>query len=674
MAIDPQRGQKEDVVNGHADDSKEVVENGADTNGVDSNDAVQLNGEAKTDANEPVKDEEKKDDSEKADKKPKAKAVVRYDEYWDMRSFSWKLKKSARPEKKKDKDSSVIVVRRRIDHKGRHFETAIDVYSPIVTDILRDINRNVERTRLMNTPPVADPHLLFHSLPQLEKRLADEESSEPSDAKVIEHLQEIIKFTREELAADISSLATLVPAGEITWNRLWALFKPNQLAYHFHQLTEQHLVVMTRWTDIVKECDGQYFRVGVDIINDDGVSFGLAKKIFEIKEFEGSSRILDLTVYPIEFSPKKDDILAHARARAKKFVSMVGHQYMDISGSAMREIRSATHKPRNVRFFSFGKMIVDPKSFRLFEPDAEYNLAVYQGLDRDKLDEDQLAICTPIILGYCFGVKQWGGFAIDRCQHVDWQNDAFSQLVLSQSRKTLVHSLVKQHKKRKEAFDDVVQGKGRGLIGLLSGKPGSGKTLTAESISQLTRQPLYTVSAGELGEKPQEVDERLTKILALAVTWDAVVLLDEADVFLQTRDDNNITRNALVSIFLRQLEYFEGILILTTNRIGNIDPAFESRIHFSFHYPDLDFEARKKIWTTFWKRACTDGINVVDLTEDELAALAKHALNGRQIKNTVASALSLALEEGTGLRKKHADTVLDVVGSWDQAVAAQSQG
>ena len=41
-------------------------------------------------------------------------------------------------------------------------------------------------------------------------------------------------------------------------------------------------------------------------------------------------------------------------------------------------------------------------------------------------------------------------------------------------------------------------------------------------------------------------------------------------------------------IFLRQLEYFEGILIVTTNRIGNVDPAFESRIHFSFHHSDLD--------------------------------------------------------------------------------------
>ncbi|KAJ9654257.1 hypothetical protein H2198_006657 [Neophaeococcomyces mojaviensis] len=671
MAIDPKKNVESALLNGDGETNKTeqktlegIQVNGCSksdqaTNGIDNN---AVNGD-----NEPEVEKKESD----AENKTKSKPVVRYDEYWDMRSFSWKLRKSAKPDKKRSKQNSIIVVRRRIDHKGRHFETAIDVHSPIVAQALEEINASVQRTKLKRTPPVADPQLLYHSLDELRKRLADEEAKTTPDAKVVEHLKVIVDFTEEEQAGDISSLKTLTAAGEMTWNLLWALFKPNTLAYHFHQLTEQHMVLLTRWTEIEKKCDGQYFRVACDVVNDDGVSFGLAKKIFEIKEFEGAARVQDLMAFPIEYHPDKENILKHAQTRAKRFVSMVGYQYKEISGSAMREIRSTRHEPREVRFWSFGKMIVDPKSFRLFEPDAEYNLSVYQSLDRDSITEEQLAICTPIVFGYCFGVKQWGGFALDRCSDVTWQNDAFQQLVLAQSRKSLVHSLVRQHKARKDTFDDVVQGKGKGLIGLLSGKPGSGKTLTAESISQLTRQPLYTVSAGELGEKPQEVDEKLTMILALAVTWDAVVLLDEADVFLQTRDDNNITRNALVSIFLRQLEYFEGILILTTNRIGNIDPAFESRIHFSFHYPDLDFNARKQIWMTFWKRAQGEGVQVSALSDENLSALAKHSLNGRQIKNTVASALSLALEEGSTLEKRHADTVLEVVESWDEAVAAQ---
>ena len=110
----------------------------------------------------------------------------------------------------------------------------------------------------------------------------------------------------------------------------------------------------------------------------------------------------------------------------------------------------------------------------------------------------------------------------------------------------------------------------------MSGNPGCGKTLTAEAVAEVTRRPLYPVSAGELGTEPEKVDKQLTAILDISHRWSAILLLDEADVFLQERDAKDVARNALVSIFLRQLEYYQGIMILTTNRIGDCDPAFES--------------------------------------------------------------------------------------------------
>lgn len=167
---------------------------------------------------------------------------------------------------------------------------------------------------------------------------------------------------------------------------------------------------------------------------------------------------------------------------------------------------------------------------------------------------------------------------MDYCRPVEWGNDAFNSLVLEPRKKNLVYSLVAQHTLGTKTFDDIVIGKGKGLIGLLSGRPGCGKTLTAEAISEETQRPLYMVSAGELGTQPKEVDERLTLVLELARKWNAILLLDEADVFLHKRNDIDVNRNALVSIFLRQLEYFKGILILTTNRIDIFDPAFESKL------------------------------------------------------------------------------------------------
>lgn len=102
---------------------------------------------------------------------------------------------------------------------------------------------------------------------------------------------------------------------------------------------------------------------------------------------------------------------------------------------------------------------------------------------------------------------------------------------------------------------------------VLHGPPGTGKTLTAEGISELLKCPLYAVSAGELGTDSRYLEQELQRILDICHTWGAILLLDEADVFLEKRNLQDVHRNALVSIFLRQLEYFQGILFLTTNRV-----------------------------------------------------------------------------------------------------------
>ena len=109
------------------------------------------------------------------------------------------------------------------------------------------------------------------------------------------------------------------------------------------------------------------------------------------------------------------------------------------------------------------------------------------------------------------------------------------------------------------------------FLAVLHGPPGTGKTLTAEGISELLKCPLYMVSAGELGTDSRFLESELQKILDICHAWGAILLLDEADVFLEKRNMHDLHRNALVSIFLRQLEYFQGILFLTTNRVEVCD-------------------------------------------------------------------------------------------------------
>jgi AAA+ superfamily predicted ATPase len=119
---------------------------------------------------------------------------------------------------------------------------------------------------------------------------------------------------------------------------------------------------------------------------------------------------------------------------------------------------------------------------------------------------------------------------------------------------------------------------------------------------------------------------------------------DEADVFLESRtSDSEPNRNALVSVLLRVLEYYDGIIILTTNRITSLDIAVQSRIHLAIRYDDLDQPQKKNVFRMFLQQL--EPKSMKDYPEilrfvDEYAS--RNKLNGRQIRNVVASALSLA--------------------------------
>lgn len=192
-------------------------------------------------------------------------------------------------------------------------------------------------------------------------------------------------------------------------------------------------------------------------------------------------------------------------------------------------------------------------------------------------------------------------------------------------------------------FTDIITGKGGGCIFLLHGSPGTGKTLTAEAVSEHLHVPLYMVTVGELGTTPEQLEDNLKKILELGSIWGATILLDEADIFLEARSRRDILRNAMVGIFLRMLEYHQGVLFLTTNRIACLDEAFCSRISVSIHYRELDLPTRRQIWINFLSLALhrEDVSAVVDIE-----TLMNFDLNGRQIRSCVRLGQALARTQG----------------------------
>ncbi|KAI1125358.1 hypothetical protein F5Y10DRAFT_247248 [Nemania abortiva] len=251
--------------------------------------------------------------------------------------------------------------------------------------------------------------------------------------------------------------------------------------------------------------------------------------------------------------------------------------------------------------------------------------------------------------------------------------DVFKDLKINPDHQRMIESLVRAHSERRRMQkerpllslnQDLVYGKGAGLFILLHGAPGVGKTATAEAIAQRYNKPLFSITCGNLGLTPREVEDELKEIFRLAHLWDCVLLLDEADIFLARRDIHSLKRNALVSVFLRVLEYYSGILFLTTNRVGIIDEAFKSRIHLSLYYERLtkkqmlaifkvnlgklrNIEAEKAKELIHTKIKEQDLIikedKIIEFAKRHWKATPRHARwNGRQIRNAFQIASSMA--------------------------------
>lgn len=139
---------------------------------------------------------------------------------------------------------------------------------------------------------------------------------------------------------------------------------------------------------------------------------------------------------------------------------------------------------------------------------------------------------------------------IDR-ESADARAAGFDDLVIPRRYRDLLVALVDNHasglqrgiQKSKHANAsanptqiDLVRGKGQGLIILLHGPPGSGKTSTAETIAAYTNRPLYSITCGDIGTDPVQVEKNLLDHTRRADKWGCVLLLDEADVFLVQRD------------------------------------------------------------------------------------------------------------------------------------------
>ncbi|KAF2109978.1 hypothetical protein BDV96DRAFT_528794 [Lophiotrema nucula] len=718
--------------------------------------------EAQIAANSATSTDAKKDDK-KASKKGKLE-FKRVDEVWDNKLRNWAIKTTS--DEKNDEFDCVFAIRRKFDWEGKHHEyTLLDIKSKALRESLQEVLKDVKGVSLVEDNPSIDPHMMFlhHRelkmyIKELKTKLkkASRKSSKGAKKEAkkfterVKHCKLLSAYLEEDYKDTRRKLRPMLKAGNITYDLLWALFKPNTIAFTpTYGVADDPRCFKVDCAYEQSSFFGDYYLIQGQYLEYDGKAFGMGDFDVKVHKFKGVKKITSLDTYPLEYVKKKEEVREKLVQRGKKFVTLQGMSYRQMKGLAFFKKKKGVGKV-NIN----GRVMIDPAIFRRINPNyyiscmhkkqddedeeddddeeggcgcedeeeeevdqqesadqtPEFKYKFYKNkkdgkwyvvrvpildggpdVTEEQLDElpdrkgkkndpnessfteEDLLIASPVVLGFAFSEKLWLEFSLSGIADIQWNDTAFDSLVLPQTTKQNLRGLVSSHRfNAAKTIDDVIQGKGKGLNVVLHGPPGVGKTLTAESIAEYLKAPLYAVSAGELGTNSRAIEIELNRIMDITHSWGAILLLDEADVFLEQRAANDVHRNALVSVFLRLLEYYQGILFLTTNRVSTFDEAFQSRIHMGIRYENLASKARLEIWKSYIKKVRTKmqtevpGKEGKEFKDSDLVELSKKNLNGRQIKNACITAQSIALAEKGEWGIEFVRRVLDVQEDFEQ--------
>ncbi|OCL12971.1 P-loop containing nucleoside triphosphate hydrolase protein [Glonium stellatum] len=604
---------------------------------------------------------------------------------WDNATSKYKIVESSTVPSEVDAyDEYIFVVRIRIDKKTERITHFIDVKSKGLRDILRSVLQGVEGTFLKEDKPSVERNLLYHFLPELEAYKGAPENST--------HLDLLVNYIRDAYTSTKQRLVSLQDSGEITFDLLWTLFKPNELVYGKCFGTDKRRCIRFNLGGVKEDDKGdEYFRVEGQYLDFDGKNFGEAATAAGISTFQGSKPIHSLGYFPLKYHPNAEEEKQELANRGRKFISLIGTHHRQYEGKAFY-----MEKGKPTKLSVDGRIIVDPALFREYNPnytkpsidelrkhtnsdmyafnfskpgEKKLNEVKSNGKEPAELKNDDLLICSPTVLGFSLNYKFWLEFAVDNISDIKWNPLSFQNLAIPEDRKKLVRALAASHAKKAQ-FDDFVPGKGRGLIMLLHGPTGVGKTLTAEGLSEELQRPLYTLSSGDLATDPKQVEFELSRAFRQANCWDTILLLDEADVFIKQQSLSH-TDNNLITIFLRKLKYYKGIIILTTNRVKDFNGAMLSRIRVAIRYLPLGVDTRRTLWTCFLGKAITT--SRARFSSDEIEELARRELNGRQIKNAVGAALALACEDKKPLSSWYLEIVLQLGDEFDNDLGSLGQ-
>ncbi|KAJ2892621.1 hypothetical protein MKZ38_009544 [Zalerion maritima] len=499
-------------------------------------------------------------------------AYERVEEAWDEKSWKYKIVETAGPGVK-DLDQYVFLVRDRIDRKTEETTSYIDIKSSPLRDVLREVCRDIRVVSLADKTPSIEQNVLFHVRGALKAQ--HQRAINDKNTTAAQHLGLLVDCIETTFQPTNQQLSVFLAKNKVTYDLFWALFKPNAKVYTTYKGTNTPISALYNHDKKRLNMDGtKFIYVEIRYLNSNGKKLGEVTTGRKIPYFRGTKKIEFFQVYPLEYQPEKEKITKDLINNGRKIISLMGLHYYQYKGKAF----FIDDEGEIVKRYIKDRIMIDAVCFQEQNPGHPFPQA--------RKVKPRNPITGPI-----------GSLGLADLDPSQLEENDF-----------LIYSPT-------------------------SGPPGVGKPLIAERIAETYRIPLYIVPAGQIGVNPVKVERILTSIFKITSRWKAILLLNEADVFLAQRS-NDPYFNALVSVFLRELEQYDGILFLATNRVQLFDKAIISRIHLALQYNPLGRDAREAVWKYFLGQSNIKQ-GSLDCPQDAVDELAEKELNGREIRNAV---------------------------------------
>jgi len=363
-----------------------------------------------------------------------------------------------------------------------------------------------------------------------------------------------------------------------------------------------------------------YLQAGL-LIGDTAIpsSMQVDRATFYQEDGESTEITVEQVLLKLGLRPVQVNMVEYERLvrEAEMFRSETGHQYW-LSNHAVNTGRGSATVQKAGSPENPDRVVIEP-TLEISERDRQ--------LSSRWMHHNVRVVRTPFIRCFDLDRKMYIHADIRDLTQYDYDKGAIRRLQLPEEMVTTLRAVFEASPQ--ELVGDLIRQKHGGVVIVASGNSGVGKTLTAEAYAEHSERPLYSLQIGELGTRVDVVEENLRVVFDRVIKWDAVLQFDECDVFLAKRTPGDLERSAIVGIFLRLLDYYSGIMFLTTNRPEVIDPAIHSRTMLHLRYPDLDHARLAKVWQEMFKVArlrLPEGITYQDVASLRLT-------NGRIVKN-----------------------------------------